>query len=167
MKLAIFDRDGVIDDNSTCYYVYRKEDFKFNPGVMEALAHLTRRGYHIAVVTNQSGIAKGIYTLDDINALHEWMTGELARNGAVVHNIYVCPHHPDKSRCLCRKPQPLMLEKAMAQFGAEPGETLFVGDSDTDVQAGKAAGVRTIKVEPNGNLYEQLLKHGIIETKVK
>ncbi len=156
MKLAIFDRDGVIDDNSVCYYVYRKEDFKFNPGVVAALSHLTRKGYRIAVVSNQSGIAKGVYTLQDINDLHQWMTEELARQGAVIQRIYVCPHHPDVSRCLCRKPQPLMLEKAMAEMGATPEETFFVGDSATDVQAGNAAGIRTIKVEPNGDLYMQL-----------
>ncbi len=166
MKLAIFDRDGVIDDNSTCYYVYRKEDFKFNPGVGEALAHLTRRGWRIAVVSNQSGIAKGVYTLGDIHALHSWMTDELARQGAVIQRIYVCPHHPSTGNCLCRKPQPLMLEKAMAELGAKPTETFFVGDSDTDVKAGEAAGVRTIKVEPNGDLYSQLVMHGIIEKQV-
>lgn len=163
MKLAIFDRDGVIDDNSVCYYVHRQEDFKFNPGVVQALAHLTRRGYHIAVVSNQSGIAKGIYTLDDINALHDWMTAELSRQGAVIQRIYVCPHHPSVSKCLCRKPQPLMLEKAMAELGAKPEETFFVGDSDTDVKAGEAAGITTIKVTPNGDLYSQLREHGIIE----
>ncbi len=162
MKLAIFDRDGVIDDNSTSYYVYRREDFKFNPGVMEALAYLTRHGYHIAIVSNQSGIAKGIYTLGDIDTLHEWMKTELSKNGAAVHKIYVCPHHPDYGRCLCRKPQPLMLEKAMAELGAKAEDTFFVGDSGTDVKAGEAAGVWTIKVEPNGDLYRQLKEHGII-----
>lgn len=167
MKLAIFDRDGVIDDNSVCYYVYRKEDFKFNPGVVHTLAHLTRQGYCIAVVSNQSGIAKGVYTLQDVNILHDWMTDELARQGAVIQRIYVCPHHPSVSNCLCRKPQPLLLEKAMAEMGAKPEETFFVGDSDTDIKAGAAAGIRTIKVEPNGDLYRQLREQGVIEERGK
>lgn len=162
MKLAIFDRDGVIDDNSVCYYVYRRNDFVFNPGVKEALAYLTEQGYKIAIVSNQSGIAKGIYTLDDIKALHQWMTSELEKSGAKIQEIYVCPHHPNFGKCLCRKPQPLLLEKAMAEIGASREETFFAGDSDSDILAGNAAGIKTIKLEPNGNLWQQLCKAGII-----
>ncbi len=164
-KLAILDRDGVIDDNSQCYYVYRKDQFTFNPGVLEAIARLCRSGYTIAIVSNQSGIAKGEYTVSDIEELHLWMCGEIARAGGCVDpgRIYVCPHHPSKTNCLCRKPKPLLLQKAMAQAGADCGSTIFIGDADTDVLAGQAAGIATYKVEPNGNLLHQLQKHGLID----
>lgn len=163
-KLAILDRDGVIDDNSQCYYVYRKEDFVFNPGVLESIAHLTRAGYQIAIVSNQSGIAKGEYTLDDIRNLHKWMCAEIEKAGGHIDpdRIYICPHHPKYTNCLCRKPKPLLLEKAMAESGAESHDTIFIGDSPTDVEAGNAAGIRTYKVEPNGNLLEQLMAMGVI-----
>ncbi|MCQ2251923.1 MAG: HAD family hydrolase [Bacteroidales bacterium] len=162
-KLAILDRDGVIDDNSQHYYVYRKEDFTFNPGVMEAIASLCRDGYRIAVVSNQSGIAKGLYTLQDIDQLHQWMAGEIEKNGGRIDKVYICPHHPNYSNCLCRKPNPLLLEKAMAEMGATRDNVFFVGDSDTDLQAGMHAGIRTYKVEKNGNLYNQLKELNIIK----
>ncbi|MCQ2976080.1 MAG: HAD family hydrolase [Bacteroidales bacterium] len=162
-KLAIFDRDGVIDDNSKLYYIYKKEDFIFNPGVKEAMAYFTKNNYKIAIVSNQSGIAKGIYTLEDIENLHNWMNEELKNFGAIVNKIYVCPHHPNFSNCLCRKPSPLMLEKAMAEFNADFESSFFVGDSDSDVEAGTKAGIKTFKVKHNGNLYNQLLNFGLIQ----
>jgi len=164
-KLAILDRDGVIDDNSKCYYVYKREHFTFNPGVLEAIARLCKGGYTIAIVSNQSGIAKGEYTLDQISELHQWMCQEIAKAGGNVdpHRIYVCPHHPSKTNCLCRKPKPLLLQKAMAEADAAPESTIFIGDAATDVQAGEAAGITTYKVEPNGNLLSQLLNMNVIE----
>lgn len=164
-RLAILDRDGVIDDNSQCYYVYRREDFKFNPGVLEAIAALHEAGYTMAIVSNQSGIAKGQYTLGDIRILHQWMCGEIEKAGGHIspHRIYICPHHPKVTNCLCRKPKPLLLQKAMAEAGvSDPGDCIFIGDSPTDVEAGNAAGIKTYKVEPNGNLYTQLKNYNII-----
>lgn len=163
-KLAILDRDGVIDDNSKCYYVYRKEDFKFNPGVPESIAALCRAGYTIAIVSNQSGIAKGQYTLADTAQLHQWMCRQIELSGGHIDpgRIYICPHHPKFTNCLCRKPKPLLLQKAMSEAGVQSADTIFIGDSPTDVEAGNAAGIATYKVEPNGNLYNQLKQYGII-----
>ncbi len=164
-RLAILDRDGVIDDNSQCYYVYQKSDFKFNPGVLEAIAALTREGYTLAIVSNQSGIAKGEYTLGQINELHQWMCGAIEEAGGHIDpsRIYICPHHPRHTNCLCRKPKPLLLERAMAAAGVCAADTIFIGDSPTDVEAGTAAGIVTYKVEPNGNLYSQLIQYKVIE----
>ncbi len=163
-KLAILDRDGVIDNNSKCYYVYKREHFEFNPGVLDALRLLHEGGYTIAIVSNQSGIAKGEYSLGEVSDLHEWMCQEIARAGGYVDpsRIYICPHHPSKTNCLCRKPKPLLLQKAMAEAGADTGSTIFIGDAITDVQAGQAAGIATYKVEPNGNLLHQLQKMNLI-----
>ncbi len=158
------DRDGVIDDNSQCYYVYRQSDFKFNPGVLEAVSALTRQGYTLAIVSNQSGIAKGEYTLRQIEELHRWMCAEIEKHGGHIdpRRIYICPHHPRHTNCLCRKPKPLLLEKAMAEAGATAEDTIFIGDSATDVEAGTAAGIATYKVEPNGNLLNQLIQYKLI-----
>ena len=81
---------------------------------------------------------------------------ELAKQGAHVDAIYYCPHHSMVETCLCRKPQPLMIEKALARFGIDPASSWMIGDAERDVEAGKAAGLRTILIEPNSDLRKVL-----------
>ncbi len=157
MKRAIFlDRDGTLNNNEGRYYVWRKEEFVFNPGVIETLAELKSRGYLLIVITNQGGVSKGEYSLEDVEAVHGHMRSLLQESGVVLDEVLYCPHHSDREACLCRKPRPLMIQKALARFDIDPEQSWMVGDSERDMEAGKAAGVRTLLVESNGNLKKVL-----------
>ncbi len=159
MNKAIFlDRDGVINHPKKHYYVYRVEDFKINTGVIEALQHFQEKDYLLIVISNQGGIAKGKYTIADVDAVHSHMETVLGQHGIHLSAIYYCPHHTKVEQCLCRKPEPLMLEKAMAQFDIDPERSWFIGDKKTDVEAGLRAGVQTIKIRKNQDLRRVLDK---------
>lgn len=157
MNKAIFlDRDGVINHPKKHYYVYRVEDFEINKGVIEALQQMQDKDYMLIVITNQGGIAKGKYTVADVDKVHSHMEELLALHGIHLSAIYYCPHHTRIENCLCRKPEPLMLEKAMAQFDIDPEQSWFIGDKKSDVEAGMRAGVRTIKIRKNQDLRKVL-----------
>ena len=153
MKKAIFlDRDGTINNNCDHYYIWHKEELLLNPGVIETLSELRLRGYLLIVITNQGGISKGEFTAEDVDALHMHLRSMLEQEGVILDEIYYCPHHSMVETCLCRKPQPLMIEKALARFGIDPASSWMIGDTERDVEAGNAAGLRTILIEPNSDL---------------
>ena len=105
-KAVFFDRDGTINSDEGHYYIYKPEDFVFNPGVIEGMKKLKEAGYLLFVITNQGGIAKGIYTHEDVKKVHARMCEELERNGVKIDKIYYCPHHESVKTCICRKPSP-------------------------------------------------------------
>jgi len=153
MRKAIFlDRDGTLNNNFDHYYVWRKEELQLNPGVCETLRDLQSRGYLLIVVTNQGGISKGEYRVRDVELLHKHLRTLLEQEGVTLDEIYFCPHHQMKESCLCRKPLPLMIEKALARFDINPAISWMIGDSERDVEAGKAAGLRTIRIKSNTDL---------------
>jgi len=157
MNSAIFlDRDGTINCNRDHYYIWRTGDLRLNPGVVETLTELKSRGYLLIVITNQGGISKGEFRLEDVEELHVELCSMLAQQGVHLDEIYYCPHHGDLEKCLCRKPLPLMIEKALARFGIDPSMSWMIGDSPRDMEAGRAAGLRTILVESNGDLRKVL-----------
>ena len=159
MKKAIFlDRDGCINNNCDHYYIWRKEEFLLNPGVCEALAELQARGYMLIVISNQGGISKGEFSAGDVDLLHDHLRSILEAEGVHLDEVYYCPHHHMVENCLCRKPQPLMIEKALARFGIDPASSWMIGDALRDVEAGEAAGLRCIRIEPNSDLREVLVK---------
>jgi D-glycero-D-manno-heptose 1,7-bisphosphate phosphatase len=159
MKKAIFlDRDGTLNNMRDHYYIWRKEDLHLNPGVVETLSELKKRGYLLIVITNQGGISKGEYGLEEVEILHAYMCSLLEESGVQLDELLFCPHHPDQEACLCRKPLPLMIQKALARFDIDPSESWMVGDSVRDVEAGKAAGLRSLRVESNGDLRKILDK---------
>jgi D-glycero-D-manno-heptose 1,7-bisphosphate phosphatase len=159
MKKAIFlDRDGTINNNCDHYYIWQKEELLLNPGVIEALTELQSRGYLLIVISNQGGISKGEFSTEDVNALHMHLRFMLEKEGVKLDEIYFCPHHHMVESCLCRKPQPLMIEKALARFDIDPAASWMLGDAERDVEAGKAAGLRTILIEPNSDLRKVLGK---------
>ena len=152
MNKAIFlDRDGVIN-RELGDYVTRPEEFKINPGVGEALRKWAEGGYLLIVITNQGGIAKGLYTEETLKAMHEKMHQILALDDVVLTAVYHCPHHPATGNCLCRKPDSLLLEKAIARFHIDPASSFFIGDKDRDIQAGHKVGLRGIRIEANAPL---------------
>lgn len=142
---AFLDRDGVI--NLDHGYVYRREDFEFVPGTLAACARLRSLGLALVVVTNQAGIARGLYGEDDFRRLTDWMKAAFAAAGAPLDGVYHCPHHPQAQRpeyrrvCACRKPAPGMLLAAMRDLSLEPARSVLFGDKASDIEAGAAAGV--------------------------
>ena len=155
-KAIFFDRDGVINSDEGLYYVFARADFRINPGVIEFMKEVSRRGYLLIVISNQGGIARGLYSKSDTDELHQYFLQICSVEGIQVTEIYYCPHHSDFSNCLCRKPQSLMLEKALARFDIDPSLSYFVGDRETDRQTATQAGVRTILIRPNSNLMEHI-----------
>ncbi|MEA5113273.1 MAG: D-glycero-beta-D-manno-heptose 1,7-bisphosphate 7-phosphatase [Geobacteraceae bacterium] len=149
-KAVFLDRDGVVNVDKG--YIYRREDFQFLPRVPEAIGLLNKAGYLVIVVTNQSGIARGFYTLDDVTRLHDHVDAELAHHGSRIDAYYLCPHHPDHGpdgrggECLCRKPLPGMLLEAAADLSVDLSRSFMVGDKLSDVEAGLAAGCSPILV---------------------
>ncbi|MDR1545325.1 MAG: D-glycero-beta-D-manno-heptose 1,7-bisphosphate 7-phosphatase [Deltaproteobacteria bacterium] len=141
---VLMDRDGTI--NHDVGYLWRWEDFRWIAGAPEALAALSRAGFALAVITNQSGVARGFYRDEDVLALHRSIQADLkARAGVDLDGWYHCPHLPDA--CSCRKPKPGLIERAASELGLDLSASYMIGDKAADAQAGLNAGVhRTILV---------------------
>jgi D-glycero-D-manno-heptose 1,7-bisphosphate phosphatase len=147
MNRALFlDRDGVV--NADRGYVYLKEHFEFTEGIFDLCREYADGGYILIIITNQAGIAKGLYTEADFNRLTKWMTEEFSKEGITITKVYHCPHHPDiDGFCGCRKPEPGMILQAVKEFDLDIKECILIGDKETDLEAGRRAGI------PETNLY--------------
>lgn len=140
-KALFLDRDGVI--NIDYGYVHKIADFKPVPGIFELCQAALDKDYKLVVITNQSGIARGMYTEDDVRNLHNYMEALFASRNVYFDNIFYCPHHPEFSgKCFCRKPSSLLFERATALVNITPSESWTVGDKERDLQAGKNIGTR-------------------------
>ncbi|HDS1633802.1 TPA: D-glycero-alpha-D-manno-heptose-1,7-bisphosphate 7-phosphatase [Stenotrophomonas maltophilia] len=143
--VLFLDRDGVINVNHG--YVHTPDRTEWVPGILPLLSDAARLGYQIVVATNQAGIARGLYSVEDFTAYTRWQHEQLQQVGAPLLGTWFCPHHPQaglgefKIDCLCRKPGPGMLLKAIEQFVVDPAQAVFVGDKISDMQAGAAAGL--------------------------
>lgn len=151
-KAIFFDRDGVINSDVGHYYIFRIEDFIINEGIIPSLIKLSENGYKLFIVTNQGGIAKGIYTESDVNKVHKYLINSLAKYNITIEEIYFCPHHESISPCECRKPKPYFINKAIKDYDIDPEQSYLIGDSLRDIQAAEAAGIKGIKIEPNENI---------------
>lgn len=152
---AFLDRDGVI--NFDVSYLSTWSDFRFLPGVIDALRRLQELGYQLVVITNQSGIARGKYTEADYQALTERMSAALLEQGVRLSGVYHCPHHPEgrvqalRVDCDCRKPRTGLIDQALRDIDIDLERSILVGDKPSDVEAGAAAGVgRRFIVRCNG-----------------
>lgn len=141
-KCVFLDRDGVLN-RERGDYTYKLEDFVVIPRVPEALALLKENGYLLIVITNQAGVAKGLYQRADVLGCHQKLQESC---DALIDAIYYAPHHPDFSESLSRKPDSLMLEKAIAKFNIDPAASWMVGDSLRDLQAAAKVGVAAVLV---------------------
>lgn len=162
MRRAVFlDRDGTINVEKD--YLYRIEDFEFIDGSVEAIRLLNEAGFFVAVVSNQSGVARGYYTEEDVELLHRHIAVELEKSGAHVDAWFFCPHHPDgrgsySLPCTCRKPLPGMLKEASLRNGLCLDTSFMIGDKLADVGAGMSAGCSTILVRTGyGTSQEQMV----------
>lgn len=151
-RAAFLDRDGVLNRKMPeGQYVTAPEEFELLPGAIPGLQLLAARGYRLIVVTNQRGVARRKLTLDGLSIIHRKMERLLAANGLALDAIYVCPHGSDE--CDCRKPEPGMLLRAFESFpGLVPGESVLFGDSTSDVEAARRAGVPAVRMPANGSL---------------
>jgi len=144
MKLIILDRDGVINFDSA-QFIKSPEEWKPIPGSLEAIARLSQAGYRVVVATNQSGIGRGLFEMDTLNAIHDKMLKVLAQAGGRIEAIFFCPH-TGADDCACRKPKPGMLHEIAARFNADLSGVPAVGDALRDLQAAVAVGAQPLLV---------------------
>ena len=136
-KAVFLDRDGTINSDEGHYYIYKPEDFVFNPGVIEGLKRLQKAGYLLIVITNQG------------------------KHGVTLTKIYYCPHHESIKTCVCRKPSPYMVNLAIEEFHIDKKRSWFIGDSSKDVKCAEDAGVKPLRIHKNQDItpvIDQILK---------
>jgi D-glycero-D-manno-heptose 1,7-bisphosphate phosphatase len=144
MKLAILDRDGVINFDSD-HYIKSPSEWRPIPGSIEAIARLNQHGYRVAVATNQSGIGRGLFDMATLNAINDKMMEMVFRQGGRIDALFFCPHTAVEE-CSCRKPRTGMLEEIAARFHTELKGVPSIGDSLKDLQAAEAVGAQPILV---------------------
>jgi histidinol-phosphate phosphatase family protein len=143
---VFLDRDGVISIFTPNDYIKNWKEFEFIPGAIEGLKKIYNKKYRIVIISNQAGVNKGLFTKESLDQLTDNMLKVLRKEGVEIARIYYCTHTPEEN-CECRKPKPGSFYKAQKKLGnIDLKDTFFVGDSETDVQAGKAAGTKTILV---------------------
>jgi len=154
-KAAFLDRDGVI--NLDRAYVHKWDEFEFVPGAVDAMRRLREAGYALVVVTNQSGMARGMYTEAQYQELTQHMCAALDAAGAKVEAVYHCPHHPKGTvpelavECDCRKPKPGMILRAVKDLGLSLNDSFLVGDKPSDIEAARSAGLAKAYIVQSDN----------------
>lgn len=146
MNRALFlDRDGII--NIDHGYVYQPEKFEFVDGIFDVCLHAQQLGLQIIVITNQSGIARGMYSEEDFLTLTKWMNEQFSKHKVVITDVFFCPHHPTKGnnpykvQCKCRKPEPGMILDAAKKHNIDLTNSIFIGDKISDLIAADNAGI--------------------------
>ena len=158
-RLVILDRDGVINRESP-HFIRSPGEWAPLAGSLEAIASLTRGGFLVVIATNQSGVGRGLFTMETLAAIHQRMQREIEAAGGKLGGIYVCPHHPD-DHCDCRKPLPGLLRQIEQRFGCSLAGQPVVGDSERDIRAAQAVGAQPILVRTgNGLDTEKLMAPG-------
>ena len=163
MNLVILDREGVIN-RTVEGYVLKPEQWEPLPKSLEAIARLHHGGYKVAVATNQAALSRGLFDMAMLNAIHQRMSRMVESAGGRIDAIAICPHNPEQN-CQCRKPQPGMLLELIDRFGASASDTVMIGDTLADIQAGLAAGCRTWVVRSGHG--QATLDSGQLPDKVK
>ena len=155
-KVIFLDRDGVIN-REIGNYIYNHKDFVINDGLEKALSNWDTKGYSFVIVTNQGGIAKGLYHKNDVENINVFLRNWFKSRKLNLLNILYCPHHNFIENCICRKPNSLMFEKIIARYAVSVKHSFMIGDSDRDVQAANKVGLRGFKIKANSNLNELIL----------
>ena len=148
IKTIFLDRDGVI--NKEINYLHKIEDFEFIDGVFEACQFLQSLEYKIIVITNQSGISRGLYTNNDYQIITKWMVSQFMKNNISILDTFHCPHLPD-SGCNCRKPKPGMLLNAKNKYDIDMNQSWMIGDKETDITAAISSGINNTILVKSGH----------------
>ena len=153
IKVIFLDRDGVI--NEEVGYLHKIKDFKFINGVMDSCNYFLSLGYQIIVVTNQSGIGRGLYKEEDFQIVNEWMLGKFEQQGVSILDVFFCPHGPNDN-CYCRKPKPGLFIDAMKKYDIDMKKSWMIGDKEADIEAANNAGIiQTILVKSGHKINEE------------
>ena len=164
-KALFLDRDGVINIDSG--YVHKKENFIFLEEIFEVVSYANKNGYLVIVITNQAGIARGLYTEDEFHLISEWMKKEFNKKNCNIDDIFFSPYHPEhgkgkyKLNSILRKPSPGMLIMAKQKYEIDMKSSILIGDKITDIQAGNRAGVGTLILY--GNQYKNCSIYNCIQ----
>jgi D-glycero-D-manno-heptose 1,7-bisphosphate phosphatase len=150
-KAIFLDRDGIINKERGDY-TFRMEDFVFVDDLVKSLRKFQKNDFKLIIISNQSGIKKGVYTFEDVEILHNHILRFMRLNGLAIEEIYYCPHHPDTGKCICRKPDSLLIEKALARFDIDPAASWFIGDRPRDIESAAKVHVKGTLVESNSSL---------------
>jgi len=151
-KAIFLDRDGVINIEKN--YLYKIEDFEFVPGTFDSLRHLQNLGYKLFIITNQSGIGRGYYSLDDFNKLTSWMLEELNKESIVISQVELCPHSPDQD-CTCRKPLTGMIDNILKNHEIDLTNSWLIGDKSSDIKCAINANIKnTVQVKSGHSVIE-------------
>lgn len=151
-KVVFLDRDGVI--NKDTGYLFLVNDFEFIEGIFVALRHFISRGYKLILITNQSGIARGYYSVNDFNILTKWMIEQLSINDIEILDVLYCPHLPEDN-CSCRKPNPGLLLEANKRHNIEMQCSWMIGDKEDDIKAANLAGITQTVLVKNGQTIDE------------
>lgn len=150
-KVIFLDRDGILNIEKG-HYITHYSDLDLNALAIPFLQQARDKGYVFVVITNQGGIAKGLYSATDLAAIHQKLVLIYAEYGIAFKQIYYCPHHPDFGKCLCRKPQGLMVQRAAHALQADRECSFMIGDRQRDVFAAENAGFKGVLVDSNSSL---------------
>jgi D-glycero-D-manno-heptose 1,7-bisphosphate phosphatase len=146
MRCIFFDRDGIVNASPGPGYVERLEDFHIQPAFLAAAAIARDLGYGLAIATNQRGVARGVMSRQALEIIHQHLIEHLREAGIPLLGIYCCTH--ERNTCTCRKPQPGLLLQAATEHRIDLSASWMIGDNETDIEAGRRAGCRTILVNP-------------------
>lgn len=145
-KAVFLDRDGVINVDKG--FICSPQEITFIDGIFNFCRRAYEQGYYLIVVTNQSGIGRGLFSENDFHTLMEWIEARFEKEDCPLTAYYMCPHHPEagvgpyKTVCECRKPKPGMILQAAREWEVDIGQSILIGDKPRDIEAGEAAGVR-------------------------
>lgn len=150
-KILFLDRDGVINYDPGDY-TYSLAEFEILPTVIEALKLACDKGYKIILITNQGGIAKGLYTHETVHEIHRYFVDTCQESDVEITQIYYSPHHPDFGNSLSRKPCSLLMERAVSRYHVDVVNSVMIGDKERDIECAAKVNVRGIKIPTNGDL---------------
>ena len=153
IKTIFLDRDGVI--NKELNYLYKIQDFEFIKGVFDACAFFQNLNYSIIIISNQSGIGRGLYSEKDYLKINQWMLNEFSLKSISILDTFYCPHGPD-SKCHCRKPQPGMFFDAKHKYNLSLQDSWMIGDKETDISAANSAGISNTILVKSGHAVNEL-----------
>jgi len=152
IKVVFLDRDGVI--NEEVGYLHKIKDFKFINGVIDSCNYFLSLGYQIIVVTNQSGIGRGLYKEEDFHILNQWMLDNFEQEGVRILDVFFCPHGPDDN-CYCRKPKPGLFKDAKEKHDIDMNKSWMIGDKEADIEAANNAGISQTILVRSGHIIDE------------